>query len=167
MDTSTALKSLAALSHENRLAIFRLLVEQGTTGIAAGADRRAAWAACGDRVVHLKELINASSQSPAAEPLHLLPRELRRDERPHRVPDRQLLHPQRGSVSPNARRRVRRPANTVDARCAGPFPARREIVQKESRMKRFHVHVSVPISMPASGSIRVCSARSRRCQKPD
>ena len=59
MDTSTALKSLTALSHENRLAIFRLLVEQGTAGIAAGqiAERLGLPAATAS--FHLKELINA------------------------------------------------------------------------------------------------------------
>ena len=36
MDTPSAVKRLTALSHENRLAIFRLLVEQGTESIAAG-----------------------------------------------------------------------------------------------------------------------------------
>lgn len=59
MDTSSALKSLAALSHENRLAIFRLLVEQGTEGIAAGqiAERLGLPAATAS--FHLKELVNA------------------------------------------------------------------------------------------------------------
>ena len=59
MDTSTALKSLTALSHENRLAIFRLLVEQGTAGIAAGqiAERLELPAATAS--FHLKELVNA------------------------------------------------------------------------------------------------------------
>lgn len=59
MDTPSALKSLTALSHENRLAIFRLLVEQGSEGIAAGqiADRLGLPAATAS--FHLKELVNA------------------------------------------------------------------------------------------------------------
>ena len=59
MDTSTALRSLGALSHEHRLAIFRLLVEQGPAGIAAGriAERLALPAATAS--FHLKELVNA------------------------------------------------------------------------------------------------------------
>lgn len=59
MDTRTALRSLAALSHQNRLAIFRLLVEQGPGGIAAGriAERLGLPAATAS--FHLKELVNA------------------------------------------------------------------------------------------------------------
>ena len=37
MDTSSAISSLSALAQETRLAIFRLLVEAGTQGLAAGA----------------------------------------------------------------------------------------------------------------------------------
>lgn len=60
MDTTIALKSLAALSHESRLAIFRLLVEQGPAGIAAGriGERLALPAATAS--FHLKELANAN-----------------------------------------------------------------------------------------------------------
>ncbi len=37
MDTVAAISSLSALAQETRLAIFRLLVEAGTEGLAAGA----------------------------------------------------------------------------------------------------------------------------------
>ena len=59
METSTALKSLAALSHANRLAIFRLLVEAGSDGLAAGdiAERLGLPGATAS--FHLKELVNA------------------------------------------------------------------------------------------------------------
>jgi len=59
VDTTAALKSLTALSHESRLAIFRLLVEQGTNGMAAGqiADRLVLPPATAS--FHLKELVNA------------------------------------------------------------------------------------------------------------
>lgn len=36
MDTRDVIKSLAALAHEHRLAIFRLLVERGPEGLSAG-----------------------------------------------------------------------------------------------------------------------------------
>ncbi len=37
MDKSTALEALAALAHETRLEVFRLLVKAGPEGLAAGA----------------------------------------------------------------------------------------------------------------------------------
>jgi DNA-binding transcriptional ArsR family regulator len=37
MKTPDAISALAALAHEHRLAIYRLLVEQGPRGLAAGA----------------------------------------------------------------------------------------------------------------------------------
>ena len=36
MDTTSAVASLSALAHEGRLAIFRLLVQAGPEGVAAG-----------------------------------------------------------------------------------------------------------------------------------
>src|SRR5581483_10166949 len=59
MDTTTALKALAALSHENRLAIFRLLVEQGAAGIAAGQIAERLGLPAATTSFHLKELVNA------------------------------------------------------------------------------------------------------------
>lgn len=37
MDSHRAVQALAALAHETRLAVFRLLVEAGPTGLPAGA----------------------------------------------------------------------------------------------------------------------------------
>jgi DNA-binding transcriptional ArsR family regulator len=37
MKTPVAIAALAALAHENRLAIYRLLVERGPSGLSAGA----------------------------------------------------------------------------------------------------------------------------------
>jgi len=59
MDTSSALRSLAALSHENRLAIFRLLIEQGPAGIAAGQIAEQLGLPAATTSFHLKELVNA------------------------------------------------------------------------------------------------------------
>ena len=37
MESSTAIRALGALAHESRLAIYRLLVQAGPTGLAVGA----------------------------------------------------------------------------------------------------------------------------------
>jgi ArsR family transcriptional regulator len=44
MDTPTALMALSALAHEGRLQVFRLLVQAGPDGMAAGDIARAAGA---------------------------------------------------------------------------------------------------------------------------
>jgi ArsR family transcriptional regulator len=59
MDTNTTLKALGALSHEHRLAIFRLLVEQGPAGIAAGQIAVRLGLPAATASFHLKELVNA------------------------------------------------------------------------------------------------------------
>ena len=56
MDTRTALKALAALAQENRLAIFRLLVEQGPSGFSAGVIGEKLGLANATLSFHLKEL---------------------------------------------------------------------------------------------------------------
>jgi len=42
METTDAVAALSALAHEGRLAVFRLLVQAGPEGLAAGAIARAA-----------------------------------------------------------------------------------------------------------------------------
>ena len=59
MDTNTALKALAALAQENRLAIFRLLVEQGPSGFAAGVIGEKLGLPNATLSFHLKELTQA------------------------------------------------------------------------------------------------------------
>jgi DNA-binding transcriptional ArsR family regulator len=59
VDTTIALKALAALSHQHRLAIFRLLVEQGPAGIAAGQIAERLGLPAATTSFHLKELVNA------------------------------------------------------------------------------------------------------------
>lgn len=59
MESKVALRALAALSQEHRLGVFRLLVEAGPTGLAAGeigADLKIAPATLS---FHLKELSHA------------------------------------------------------------------------------------------------------------
>lgn len=59
MNTNAALKALAALAQENRLAIFRLLVEQGPSGFAAGVIGEKLGLANATLSFHLKELTQA------------------------------------------------------------------------------------------------------------
>jgi len=59
METKKALVALAALSQENRLAIFRLLVEQGTEGLPAGSIAERLKVAPATLSFHLKELAHA------------------------------------------------------------------------------------------------------------
>lgn len=59
METTRALVGLAALSQEHRLAIFRLLVEQGPEGLPAGMIGERLQLAPATLSFHLKELSHA------------------------------------------------------------------------------------------------------------
>ena len=59
MKTTTAVAFLAALAQDTRLAIFRLLVEAGPTGVAAGAIAAQLGIAGPTLSFHLKELAHA------------------------------------------------------------------------------------------------------------
>lgn len=59
MNKRQAVTSLAALAHEQRLAIFRLLVRKGPTGLAAGAIATSVGAGPTAASFHLKELERA------------------------------------------------------------------------------------------------------------
>jgi DNA-binding transcriptional ArsR family regulator len=59
MESITAVTALAALAQETRLAIFRLLVEAGPTGMAVGEIGSALKIAPATLSFHLKELANA------------------------------------------------------------------------------------------------------------
>lgn len=59
METQFALAALAALSQEHRLAIFRLLVEYGPEGLAAGAIAERLGLPAATLSFHLKELAAA------------------------------------------------------------------------------------------------------------
>jgi DNA-binding transcriptional ArsR family regulator len=59
MESKQALAALAALSQETRLAIHRLLVEAGPTGLAVGEIGAAVKAAPATLSFHLKELATA------------------------------------------------------------------------------------------------------------
>lgn len=59
MKTSQAVKALAALAHDTRLAIYRLLVQQGPGGLAAGTIAQRLDLPAATLSFHLKELANA------------------------------------------------------------------------------------------------------------
>jgi DNA-binding transcriptional ArsR family regulator len=59
MESKSALASLAALAQETRLAIYRLLVEAGPTGLSVGEIGASVKAAPATMSFHLKELANA------------------------------------------------------------------------------------------------------------
>ena len=56
MENMEAARALAALGHETRLAIFRILVQAGPPGVAAGEVARALELAPNTLSFHLKEL---------------------------------------------------------------------------------------------------------------
>ena len=60
METSNAVHALAALAQETRLAIFRLLVEAGPTGMSVGEIAASVKAAPATLSFHLKELTYAA-----------------------------------------------------------------------------------------------------------
>ncbi|MBB1634805.1 helix-turn-helix transcriptional regulator [Cupriavidus sp. UME77] len=59
MDSETAVKALAALAQQSRLAIFRLLVQAGPPGMFAGRISEALGLPPATLSFHLKELANA------------------------------------------------------------------------------------------------------------
>jgi len=59
MEHSDAVRALAALAHEHRLAIFRRLVAEGANGLAAGDIARSADIGATNVSFHMKELDRA------------------------------------------------------------------------------------------------------------
>jgi protein-tyrosine-phosphatase/DNA-binding transcriptional ArsR family regulator len=59
MDQQNAVTALAALAHDNRLSIFRLLVKCGPSGMAAGDIARVVGISATALSFHLKELVHA------------------------------------------------------------------------------------------------------------
>ncbi len=60
MKTTKAVSALAALAQETRLAVFRLLVQQGASGMAAGEIAESLRISPASLSFHLKELAHAS-----------------------------------------------------------------------------------------------------------
>lgn len=67
MEISEAVKALASLAHETRLGIFRLLIQAGESGLAAGQINEAMQVAAPTLSFHLKELANAGLVSSRQE----------------------------------------------------------------------------------------------------
>lgn len=59
MENNEAIRALAALAHENRLAVFRLLVRAGLEGVAAGEIAERLGIGANALSFHLKELERA------------------------------------------------------------------------------------------------------------
>ena len=59
MEMTHAVRSLGALAQETRLAIFRVLIEAGATGLAAGEIAAAVGVSPNNLSFHLKELAHA------------------------------------------------------------------------------------------------------------
>ncbi|AWP74026.1 ArsR/SmtB family transcription factor [Bordetella bronchiseptica] len=59
METNAAIKALVALGHALRLTAFRLLVQAGAEGVAAGQLAQAMGIAPSSLSFHLKELVQA------------------------------------------------------------------------------------------------------------
>ncbi|KIU54491.1 helix-turn-helix transcriptional regulator [Comamonas sp. C11] len=67
METSNAVTALAALAQESRLAVFRLLVQAGPAGLAAGKISEALGVPPSSLSFHLKELAHAGMVSSRQE----------------------------------------------------------------------------------------------------
>jgi DNA-binding transcriptional ArsR family regulator len=72
MEQKQALSCLAALAHETRLAIFRLLVRQGPSGMAAGDVAQRLGVAAPTLSFHLKELERAGLIRATRRQRHIL-----------------------------------------------------------------------------------------------
>src|SRR3546814_5680215 len=59
MEMKEAVKALAAIGHESRLTIYRLLVQAGPPGLAAGEIAQKAGIAPSSLSFHLKEMVHA------------------------------------------------------------------------------------------------------------
>ena len=67
MKTQQALKALAALAQDTRLAIYRVLVQQGPGGLSAGAIARRLNLPAATLSFHIKELAGAGMVKPRQE----------------------------------------------------------------------------------------------------
>ncbi len=72
MQTKDAVTSLAALAHESRLGVFRLLMEAGPGGTTPGKVAEALGVSPSTLSFHLKELANAGLVTSRAESRFLL-----------------------------------------------------------------------------------------------
>ncbi|OGB27456.1 MAG: transcriptional regulator [Burkholderiales bacterium RIFCSPLOWO2_02_FULL_57_36] len=59
METKDAVKALVAIGHESRLAVYRLLIQKGPAGLAAGELAKLTGIPPSSLSFHLKELVHA------------------------------------------------------------------------------------------------------------
>lgn len=71
MEKSTAIEALAALAHETRLDVFRLLVREGPSGLSAGAISERLGLAPATLSFHLNNLRQAGLVRPRRESRHI------------------------------------------------------------------------------------------------
>src|ERR1700737_2833290 len=67
MDSNIAIRSLAALAHESRLAVFRMLVTAGPNGLPAGEIAQQLNVSPSSLSFHLKDLSHADLVKPRQE----------------------------------------------------------------------------------------------------
>ena len=67
MDATAAVKSLSALAHDSRLALFRLLVEAGPEGVSAGVLAAQLGLTPSGLSFHLKDLAHAELIAPRSD----------------------------------------------------------------------------------------------------
>ncbi len=67
MDSTIAVKSLSALAHDSRLALFRLLVEAGPEGVSAGVLAAQLGLTPSGLSFHLKDLAHADLIAPRSD----------------------------------------------------------------------------------------------------
>ncbi|MFM8332140.1 MAG: ArsR/SmtB family transcription factor [Candidatus Methylumidiphilus sp.] len=72
MENKTAVTALAALAQDSRLAIFRLLVQAGSAGLAAGKIGETLGIAPSSLSFHLKELAYAQLITPRQESRYVI-----------------------------------------------------------------------------------------------
>ena len=128
MKSKDAIESLAALAQESRLTIFRMLVKRGPEGYTPTQLGEKLKVSSPTLSFHLKELQRGGTDRRAPGwPVSVLPAEFHPHESADRVSHRKLLCPRRQRVPPGLQSSV----------TEGPAH------QEETRMKRFHIHVSV------------------------
>ena len=100
LNTPDAVQALGALAHEHRLAIYRLLVERGPEGLAAGVIAGRLGIVPSSLTFHLQHLQRAGLIDQSGSAGTYLCRRLRADERVGRIPDENCCGGGRGDCLP-------------------------------------------------------------------
>ena len=159
MEIKTAVTALAALAQETRLSIYRLLVEAGPQGMAAGRISEKLNVPGATLSFHLKELSRALGFCATRKAIHLLRGRLRTYGRAHDFSHAELLSGHAAGVSHGCR-------NGAGALLSSAIETQETQTKKESLMKRFHVHVSVDDLDATCGFIPRFLGCRRLCSNP-